>query len=778
MDTPENRHPRLRLILECEALEERVVPATAVLVGTALTVTGGPGDERIRIYSDGTSLHVLSGTVDLGAFALTAVDSIEVDTSPGGNDSVIVAPDLTQQVTLNGQGDTNKLVAGGGPTTLLASGGKNYLFGSTTNTTTYNASGTQNDLFNVFPDDVVFPSPGNQILPAYPPGSSGPSVTPLLTTSDVNALLQRAAAASATTDAIIAVVDRNGNILGVRVESGVSTAITGNVDNLVFAVDGAVSLARTGAFFANDQAPLTSRTVEFISQSTITQREVESNPSITDPNSTLAGPGFVAPVGIGGHFPPGINDTPDVDLFNIEYSNRDTSILASGQIEADRFNIDTSYVPQGAILTAPNSYGYVTGLEPNAQPRGIATLPGGIPIYKDGQVVGGIGVFFPGTTGYATAENSSLSATYNPTLPDLSLEAEWMAFAAVGGATVSVDGSPTLAVGTLGGIAVPAGFGLPTGRIDLVGIQLPTFGPGGSVQGPQELARESAAVGRGNPNDGTDLPVTAGPDPSTLLPGTAVPSGWLVTPHDGVGITAAQVTSIITQGLIQADQTRAQIRLPIGVPAQFVFAVADKDGNIVGLYREPDATVFSIDVAVAKARNVAYYDDASELQAVDQLPGVAAGTAFTARTFRFLAEPLYPEGIDGSPPGYFSILNDDPGIDPKTGLETEPPLPAIDYYGTVSGYAAFNPRSNFHDPYDLDNQNGVVFFPGSAAIYAPGSKALIGGLGVSGDGVAEDDVVTVSAEAGYNAPQQLRSDNIAFRGILLPYQQFNRNPEL
>jgi uncharacterized protein GlcG (DUF336 family) len=251
-----------------------------------------------------------------------------------------------------------------------------------------------------------------------------------------------------------------------------------------------------------------------------------------------------------------------------------------------------------------------------------------------------------------------------------------------------------------------------------------------------------------------------------------------VTPHDGVGITAAQVTSIITQGLIQADQTRAQIRLPIGVPAQFVFAVADKDGNIVGLYREPDATVFSIDVAVAKARNVAYYDDASELQAVDQLPGVAAGTAFTARTFRFLAEPLYPEGIDGSPPGYFSILNDDPGIDPKTGLETEPPLPAIDYYGTVSGYAAFNPRSNFHDPYDLDNQNGVVFFPGSAAIYAPGSKALIGGLGVSGDGVAEDDVVTVSAEAGYNAPQQLRSDNIAFRGILLPYQQFNRNPEL
>ena len=61
--------------------------------------------------------------------------------------------------------------------------------------------------------------------------------------------------------------------LGVRVESGVSPDITGNTTNLVFAVDGAVSLARTGAYFANDTAPLTSRTIQQISQTTITQRE-------------------------------------------------------------------------------------------------------------------------------------------------------------------------------------------------------------------------------------------------------------------------------------------------------------------------------------------------------------------------------------------------------------------------------------------------------------------------------------------------------------------------
>jgi uncharacterized protein GlcG (DUF336 family) len=43
----------------------------------------------------------------------------------------------------------------------------------------------------------------------------------------VGQLLRRAAAASASRDAIIAVVDRGGNVLGVRVEDGVAPAITG-----------------------------------------------------------------------------------------------------------------------------------------------------------------------------------------------------------------------------------------------------------------------------------------------------------------------------------------------------------------------------------------------------------------------------------------------------------------------------------------------------------------------------------------------------------------------
>ncbi len=111
----------------------------------------------------------------------------------------------------------------------------------------------------------------------------------------------------------------------------------------------------------------------------------------------------------------------------------------------DRFNINPAYIPASItaandMLPPPDSFGVISGLEPTAQGRGIGTLPGGIPIYGSGPVngsagvlVGGIGVFYPGTTGFASAENSVLSSDFNPALPDLAQEAEYIAFAAVGG---------------------------------------------------------------------------------------------------------------------------------------------------------------------------------------------------------------------------------------------------------------------------------------------------------------------------------------------------------
>ncbi|HEY2880908.1 MAG TPA: heme-binding protein, partial [Pirellulales bacterium] len=153
-------------------------------------------------------------------------------------------------------------------------------------------------------------------------------------------------------------------------------------------------------------------------------------------------------------------------------------------------------------------------------------------------------------------------------------------------------------------------------------------------------------------------------------------------------------------------------------------------------------------------------------------PLLPIGTAFTNRTFRFLAEPRYPAGVDGSVPGAFSILREN-WIDPKTALNKGAPT-AFTNMDTVLGYDVFNPGTNFHDPNNLDNQNGIVFFPGSSPLYA--SQTLVGGFGVSGDGVDQDDVVTFFGAQGFAAPNNIRADQYFVRGTRLPYQKFSRNP--
>lgn len=596
---------------------------------------------------------------------------------------------------------------------------------------------------------------------------------PQLSTTDVEQLLDRASAATPSQDAIIVVVDRQGIILGVRAEADVPTA---DLATLVFSIDGAVAKARTAAYFSNDQGTLTSRTVRFISQTTITQREVESNPSITDMNSTIAGPGFVAPIGLGGHFPPEIMHTPPVDLFAIEHSNRDSIDEYPGG--AGRFNAD--YVSAAQEINAPGSYGVQSGLMPEAQPRGIATLPGGIPIFRDTDgngigdtLIGGIGVFFPGPDGYATYEQGFVQganqSTNSRTNAELVEETEVIAFTAIGSSVqAGVKATP------VDGIPPVPGIDLPFGRIDLVGITLEALGPTAGIEGVRQIKQLAARLGPGVVN-GTDQPVTP---TDTLQAGTAVPTGWLVAAHDGVGLTAADVTKIINQGIAEANRVRAAIRLPLGTRTKMVFAVTDTTGEVLGLYRMDDATYFSFDVAVAKARNMAYYNDPTALQPEDRViakqdPTInPRGVAFTSRTFRFLAEPRYPSGVDGTKPGAFSILNE-PSINPKNAENLGAPAPA-NTFQTAVGYDSFNIGTNFHDPDNPENQNGVVFFPGSSGIYKNG--VLVGGLGVSGDGVDQDDVVTTAAISGYSAPTSLRADQYTYRNVRLPYNKFLRNP--
>ena len=222
------------------------------------------------------------------------------------------------------------------------------------------------------------------------------------------------------------------------------------------------------------------------------------------------------------------------------------------------------------------------------------------------------------------------------------------------------------------------------------------------------------------------------------------PEGDLVGPVGGAsGLTQSDVATIINHAVATAEQTRAVIRLPSGSRSRMTIAVADLDGTVLALHRMPDGTVFSIDVAVAKARNVIYFSNPA---GTSDLPGVPAGTAVTNRTIGFGAQPLFTPGIDGSGPGpFFNLFLFDLA------------------HPCTQGSQAANA-----------NQNGVVFFPGSLPLYKNG--ALVGGLGVSGDGVDQDDFVTAAGAKGFEAPTAMRADQVEVDGVRLPYQKFPRNP--
>jgi len=649
-----------------------------------------------------------------------------------------------------------------------------------------------------------------------------------LLAGEVQTLLQRASMATPSQNAIIAIVDRAGQILGVRVEQDVLNQFAGKPQDLVFAIDGAVAKARTAAFFSNTEAPLTSRTVRFISQSTMPQRVVESNPNITDKGSVFRGPGFVAPIGVGGHFPPEVRNTPLVDLLQIEHQSRDSSIhpgpdgvkgFGGDDIALTRrFNVNPAFVANNAqdyMKLFPESYGLQSGVFAAAQSRGIATLPGGVPLYRLVDVdpspaesivpvlLGGVGVFFPGEDGYATFEQNfqheSTRGNLGPqkeierlNAPKV-LESEFIAYFTAGGTSAGPNNRPITPAINGAAPVIPGITGI-SGRIDLVGITLEIFGPHPTTSSPilgvDRLIQEGVKLGAGSGlSSGSDVQIK--PDGTLYQDANVVPEGWLVLPHDSASgnIKASDVEKVIKDGIAQAEITRAAIRLKDfrpGARTKMAFAVSDASGEVLGLYRMKDTTVFSIDVAVAKSRNTGYYAS-DRLVPADQVDAnndgmfeVQKGTAFTNRTFRFLAAPRFPTGAEpDANPGDFSLLNM-PGINRRTGENLNNiALPASVYSdndtATVVSFDAFNASRNFRDPQKLENQNGIVFFPGSSPLYK-NSSLLVGGFGVSGDGVDQDDVVTSVGEISLTAPIDLRADQYYVAGVRLPYQKYNRNP--
>ena len=493
------------------------------------------------------------------------------------------------------------------------------------------------------------------------PPPDPPPATEFLTQADVQMLVQAAATAAQSNAMAIAVVDRLGRILAVYKQPGAPASLPGNFGAPVPPDELAVSLARTGAFFSNDQAPLSSRTVRFIS---------------------------------GVHFPPGVMNTGSAALYGIENTNRGCNLAAS---------LSATVPPATTIAGASPGFGITTGKADINDTVPTAVNPGGVPIFKNGQEIGGIGV--------ALADGNV---------------AEYVAFAAAG---MVAMGGPSAATD---GIGFPA-FRAP-GIVTIAGITLPfvnqTTAPSGVTAGTFNAAF-----------------FTKGPVASPGVP----PEGDLLSTTNGPlgGLTAAEVAQIISNAVATANQTRAQIRLPIGERAKMVIAVSDLDGTLIGLHRMTDSTIFSIDVAATKARNVIYFSGAARQTA--DLNEVPMGTAVTNRTIGFGAQPFFPSGIDGTQPGpFFNLYTMDVAHPCTQGLQVPSSV------------------------WPMANQSGIVFFPGSEPLYKNG--VLVGGLGVSGDGVDQDDFVTAGGAAGFEPVASIRADQIVINGVRLPYLKFPRNP--
>jgi uncharacterized protein GlcG (DUF336 family) len=551
-----------------------------------------------------------------------------------------------------------------------------------------------------------------------------------------------AEAAARSLPANIAVVDRVGNVLAVFSMTGANQRLqvprgpNGSTHDLQGvdvqgAVAGAIAKAVTGAYLSSGGNAFSTRTASMIAQE---------------------------------HFPPsaasrGLESGP---LFGVQFSQLPCSDLSA------RFAGTTG---AGAFVG------------PKRSPLGLAADPGGFPLYRNGVVVGGVGIMADGIYGF------------DPEVRDTDRDAEEaIALAATRGfeAPVDIRADRVSVDGTL------------LRYTDATDIVSTTVQPFAAINGPAGTL--VSVRGYYNAADGVLQGSAYGTEASGVRAATAAefsnPDAFVLS--NGAGgnrfpirggtetsiqpLSASDVRALLEEAFKIMTAARAQIRRPLDSRAQVTISVVDTTGAVLGVVRSPDAPIFGIDVSLQKARTAMFFSHpAAEAQLAsnpdadvrgfvaasraffDSLAPFSGQYAWSARAIGNIHRPFFPDGELGRPPGPLArpIAEFNPF---STGLQSaliEQDVKA--HVGFILGGGADVPQQCGASGAPNRTANGIQIFPGAVPIYRNGQ--LVGGIGVSGDGIDQDDMISFlgthngGVRTGFfgNAEPAIRSDRIVVR---------------
>ena len=585
--------------------------------------------------------------------------------------------------------------------------------------------------------------------PTNPTPPSAPTYTlpaaQALTAADVQQVIAQAVAESKARNlpAVIAVTDRVGNVLAVYAMTGARGTATlraapngQNMDAqgvVVPAGAGAIAKAITGAYLSSGGNAFSTRTASQIVQE---------------------------------HFPPAPT----------------TAGLEAGPL----FGVQFSQLPCSDVVTRTAT----SAIGPRRSPLGLSADPGGFPLYKNGVLVGGVGVMADGDYGFDknildTEDDPEEAIAYAATIgfdaptdiraERVTVDGTSLRFSDASAASLrSVPASaPSFASLPAGTGAFGAVAGYYAGAGALAGATYGTEGSGLRLATTAEFSNASAMV----------LTNGAGVNRFPIRGGTDAADG--LTP-----LTEAEVRAVLEEAFTIMSRARAQIRRPLDSRAQVSISMVDTRGQILGIVRSPDAPVFGIDVSVQKARTTALLsgptgaadllaDPSADVRGFvqktrDFFPDqtVFTGkTAFAAKSVGNLSRPYFPDGELGRPNGPLSrpIAQWSPL---STGLQSALIIGNIgQHLNFVTGVSPTDtPQrcTSLPDAAPGQNrlQNGLQIFSGSVPIYR-GSR-LVGSIGVSGDGIDQDDMISfLGAHNGGlrvggigNAPAAMRADTL------------------